>query len=384
VSLALLTARIYDKPEHVDTIIDNTSSIGKDLFLNENDMKEIQTNIKATVPLKPIISVKNKEFHANWVTHTEIKRAQQSNIDNILNQKDEESDAGFGTTVTNEANGFNFGKEDASTISNTNTNIKDAKKKIESKWNDDEDEEDEEIQKILEEKAKNSKNIIQSLTIGEDDNIYRKFINSSLPGVQVALGNFRMTLNYLKSQLGINSNYETLKGVMKDLYMSSYSQIQFIPSVPVSELLIRQTKENGVLPQNGLNLRSINQKLNIAYDFITENNMPDAMKVFKDILKYSIFFIAADKTEETRIKEIISICSEYIYLTRLNMKADELKSDKVKYAEICCIMTTCKLEVPIHKFLIYKKAKAACKVIKNFITALVFIKKMLMFEKEVK
>jgi hypothetical protein len=189
-----------------------------------------------------------------------------------------------------------------------------------------------------------------------------------------------MTLNYLKSQLGINSNYETLKGVMKDLYMSSYSQIQFIPSVPVSELLIRQTKENGVLPQNGLNLRSINQKLNIAYDFITENNMPDAMKVFKDILKYSIFFIAADKTEETRIKEIISICSEYIYLTRLNMKADELKSDKVKYAEICCIMTTCKLEVPIHKFLIYKKAKAACKVIKNFITALVFIKKMLMFE----
>jgi hypothetical protein len=107
------------------------------------------------------------------------------------------------------------------------------------------------------------------------------------------------------------------------------------------------------------------------------------MKLFKDIIKYCLFFVAAEKSEENRVKEIISICAEYIYLMRLNLLSEELKKDKVKFAEVTCLMTACKMESPIHYFLIYKKAKAACKSIKNFITALVLIKKMLVYEKEV-
>ena len=106
--------------------------------------------------------------------------------------------------------------------------------------------------------------------------------------------------------------------------------------------------------------------------------------IFKNILKYAIFYIAIDKSEDIRVREIISICTEYIYLTRLCILADENKADKVKYAELCCIMANCKLEGSIHKFLIFRKAKVACKNIKNFISALVFIKKMMVFEKEVK
>ena len=69
---------------------------------------------------------------------------------------------------------------------------------------------------------------------------------------------------------------------------------------------------------------------------------------------------------------------------RLYLISEEVKNDKVKYAEYVCMMTICNLKCTIHNFLIYKKARIACKNIKNFITALSFIKKLLPLEKDVK
>ena len=43
-----------------------------------------------------------------------------------------------------------------------------------------------------------------------------------LPDVQIASGNFKFFI-YLWSQLGITSNYEALKPIIKDIYLSSYS-----------------------------------------------------------------------------------------------------------------------------------------------------------------
>lgn len=329
------------------------------------------------MPLKPIFSIRNKSYHGDWVTHTELKKGTQSNLDNILNQKEDESND---TTISD--GGFKFeGKVEEV---QPQVNKTEQKKKIESKWNDEEEDDDEEIKKILEEKSKNAQNVIQSLTIGEDDSIYRNYVNSSIPGVQVALGNFKITFNYLKSQLGIMGQtiYESLRPVIKNIYMSSYAQINFIPCLPVNEMQLRQTKNGVMFPQNGITLKSLSDMLESGYALVTENNMPDALIIFKNILKYAIFYIAIEKSEDTRVREIISICSEYIYLTRLCILADENKADKVKYAELCCIMANCKLEGSIHKFLIFRKAKVACKNIKNFISALVFIKKMMVFEKE--
>jgi hypothetical protein len=112
--------------------------------------------------------------------------------------------------------------------------------------------------------------------------------------------------------------------------------------------------------------------------------MQEALQIFRDIIKYSIFYIAADRSEENAVRELINSCTEYIYLTRLNLISDTVKSDKIKYAEICSIMTACNLDSSMHRFLILKSAKAACKSIGNYITASMFIKKMLIYEKEVK
>jgi hypothetical protein len=111
--------------------------------------------------------------------------------------------------------------------------------------------------------------------------------------------------------------------------------------------------------------------------------MSEALKRFRNLMKFCIFFIAADKQAEETVKEIINICTEYIYFMRIHLLSEENKKDKIKYAELYCLMTICNKKCLVHNFLIYRKAKQVCKNIKNFITALSFIKKLLPMQSEV-
>ena len=218
----------------------------------------------------------------------------------------------------------------------------------------------------------------------KDDDIISRQNKSLIPGIQVALGNFKLAFNYLRSQLGIRENYESLRPIIKDIYLSSYSQFKIMPYLPPIEFNLRQQNSKNIgklLPQNGVTMLKLKNMLNKGYACISNFEMAEAIKAFRDILKYVIFFVATNEEEETEIKNIINICTEYIYLAKISLLADDMKEkDKVKYCELICLMSLCKLELDEHKFLIYKKAKYCCKNIKNFITALFFIKKMAPFE----
>jgi coatomer protein complex subunit alpha (xenin) len=235
---------------------------------------------------------------------------------------------------------------------------------------------------MLEERVTQPVNNTASLTIKEDDIIYKQYNHSTVVGIQLLLGNLKLVFSYLKSQLGIVSSYDILKPTMRELYMCPYSQAQVIPVIPPSEFLLRKTVGDRMIPQNGISIKLLEDMLHLACQDVTDRNWDNALKTFKNIIRTSLFFIATDNQEETRVKEIISICTEYIYLLRLTTKSEEVKSDKVKFAELTCLMTVCKLSSSLHRFLINKKAKAACKTIKNYITGVYFLKKMLAYEKE--
>ncbi len=375
-TLALLVAKLNNKEDAITEITENAEKIGKNIKINEDDFKSIKEKMKPIVPLKPVVNIKNKEYHSNWSSISEIKKVSPSiSIENILNQKEEESE---------EQNIFNQ-------ISSQNENLeeeKPEKKKINAdKWKDEDDEEnDEEIQKMLEEAKKQEKIASVNLTQKDEDILQRQSSKSMLPGVQIALGNFKLAFNYLRSQLGITTNYEALKPIIKDIYLSSYSQIKFVPFLTPIEFQIRNPnsiKINKLLPQNGVTITKLKNLLNSGFDAVSNFEMNEALNTFRNILKYSIFFIATNEEEEKTVKEIISICTEYIYLTKISLLADETKEkDKIKYCDLICLMSKCKLELDEHKFLIYKKAKYCCKNIKNFITAVYFIKKMISFEKD--
>lgn len=261
-----------------------------------------------------------------------------------------------------------------------------AQKKKLDKWKDeDEDEDSEEIRQMLAEAQNNEKAKATSLTQKDSDLLHRKSSKSLLPGVQLALGNYKLALSYLNSQLGIK-DYSKLKPILKDISMSSYTQIKIMPYLTSIDFNLRNPKSkslNSLIPQNGINIPRLQSLLTKGYELISEFEMSEALKVFQDILKYCLFFIATDTEEEAKVKSIIIICREYIYLTKLSLMADSFKDkDKIKYCNIVCLMSICQLELSEHKFLIYKKAKYCCKSIKNFITTIYFVKKMLGLEKE--
>ena len=377
-TLALLVAKLNERKDIVNQINESSKKNGSNIKINENDFNEIKNNMGLLTPLKPVVNIKNKEFHSNWSSVIEVKKAnQQASIDNILNQNEGEQDEDVFSQIVNaqDENDKNEEKKEEG---------KSEKNKIGEKWEDnDEDEDDEEIKKMLEEAKKkeiaNNANLTQ-----KDDDIISRQNKSLIPGIQVALGNFKLAFNYLRSQLGIRENYESLRPIIKDIYLSSYSQFKIMPYLPPIEFNLRQQNSKNIgklLPQNGVTMLKLKNMLNKGYACISNFDMAEAIKAFRDILKYVIFFVATNEEEETEIKNIINICTEYIYLAKISLLADDMKEkDKVKYCELICLMSLCKLELDEHKFLIYKKAKYCCKNIKNFITALFFIKKMAPFE----
>lgn len=199
--------------------------------------------------------------HSNWVIHTEAKQS-QADIDNLLNQNDGENFE-VNAPTSSDANVFN------EMFTNSQTEQKKTKqqekKVVNSNWVDEDEEDDDEIKQMLESKANQSKFTNQSLTIPNEDIITTKFSNSSLPGVQLALGNLKPAISYLKSQLGISKNYEQLKPIMKDIFMMNYAQIKFLPVVPPNEFILRQTINGVVYPQNGISLDFLQDMLNVSF-----------------------------------------------------------------------------------------------------------------------
>ena len=144
-TLALLVAKLNDRKDIINQINDTSKKNGTKIKINENDFNEIKNNMGILTPLKPVVNVKNKEFHSNWSSVIEVKKAnQQASIDNILNQNEAEQEEDVFSQIVNaqEENKDQEKKEE----------IKEEKNKIGEKWEDnDEDEDDEEIKKMLEE-----------------------------------------------------------------------------------------------------------------------------------------------------------------------------------------------------------------------------------------
>ena len=140
-----------------------------------------------------------------------------------------------------------------------------AKKVDSSKWNEDEEEEnDEEIQKILETKKAEEEINIKNITSPQPDYICTLYNHSSNIGIQAALGNISKVFSFLKAQLGVTKNLEQFKPIIKDLYMSNYAQIKLVPCVAPNDYLVRQTLNGKMYPLNGLNMNSLNNRLNVS------------------------------------------------------------------------------------------------------------------------
>lgn len=82
------------------------------------------------------------------------------------------------------------------------------------------------------------------------------------------------------------------------------------------------------------------------------------------------------------MRKIIGVCTEYLYMKKLNDAAEANKQDKYNYSKTCLLITLCQLNKPLHMFLMLKRAKVATKNAKNFISCVGVLFKMLALEKD--
>lgn len=226
-----------------------------------------------------------------------------------------------------------------------------------------------------------------------EDSYKEAYKNSDIPGIQALIGNFSKLKSMLKNQLAI-TNITPLKQIIKEIYMGSYSQLRLSPSAPALELSIKNQNIQNLnknlnnnpvkLPYSSINLNRIYSILEEAYSHVDNKRMEEADEIFTSIIKYSIFVVPENNDQIAEVKKLISLSTEYLLMIRLSKLADEKKSDKYLYSQLCLLATLCQLNKPSHTFLILKRASLATKHVKNYITCVSLIYKMLALEKSLK
>jgi rubrerythrin len=258
--------------------------------------------------------------------------------------------------------------------------VKEPKKKMISKLMDDEEEEDIQDDDIEKEAKEDKEKEVErlKLTVKIEEEYKERLKNSNVIGVQALIGNYYSVVSMLNNQLGISSLL-SLKSILKEIHMSSYAQIRYSPGSNQSEI---EVKSELGLPVNGITKERLEQMFNQACDYIDNKEMEESERIFKNIFKLSIFYIATSEDDIDYITDLILSCTEYLIMIKLNEKADKSKGDKFLYSQICILLSICKLRKPIHRFLMLRRAKIAAKNVKNYVTAIGLIQKMLTYEKD--
>lgn len=208
--------------------------------------------------------------------------------------------------------------------------------------------------------------------------------HSDVIGVQALLRNYASVNSMLQNQIGTRS-IATFRGIIKEINLSSLSQVRLNPSGGTIDLQIKSLSESNVkLPSNGISKERLTSLMERAFDLFDNKEIEKAVEVFTNVIKYAVFFISATSEDVSFVKKTISTCTEYLIMVRLLNAAEQLKSDKFGYSQMLLLVIICKLERSLHQFIMLKKAKISAKNTKNYLTTVILIQRMLKLSDELK
>lgn len=204
----------------------------------------------------------NNLDNSSWVSLHEYKKSKQQIDSNLLlNEMEKDNE----TISQNIGGNINLMEGDTSNNKKESKedNKKEVKKNIGKNWKDEEDEEEEDNEtRAVVEPSQKKEIDIQVLTTYDDDYLKKLNENSLIPGVHLSLGNFQKAINLLKSQIKLAS-VESLKSLMKHIYLANQAQFKFIPCLQNNSSFIRDSRSGKMLPSSCITVATINTKLNV-------------------------------------------------------------------------------------------------------------------------
>jgi coatomer protein complex subunit alpha (xenin) len=204
--------------------------------------------------------------------------------------------------------------------------------------------------------------------------------NSSHATDHLAAGAAASSLQLLNRQIAV-SDFSVLKNDLLNCYLGSLTSVPGITGsgsmlIPLLRNDAGGPPEAASLPRTPLKLRDLVVGIRDGYKFFQGGKFNDARVAFTTVLTQIPLVVTEDKAEANEMKEMLSICTEYITAIRIKGAMNEVAADPIKSTELSAYFTHCRL-LPVHLLLALRSAMGTSFKHKNFIAAAGFARRLL-------
>jgi coatomer protein complex subunit alpha (xenin) len=204
--------------------------------------------------------------------------------------------------------------------------------------------------------------------------------NSSHASDHVAAGGMSSALQLLNRQIAA-SDFNVLKESMMGCYLGSMMSVPGMPgsgSMPVPLLRNDGGGPPGSesLPRTYLNTKDLVTGIRNGYRFFQGGKFSDSQGAFADVLTKIPMVVTGNRQEQSEIKEMMTICREYITAIRIKSAMAQAGADPVRSTELAAYFTHCNLQ-PVHLLLALRSAMGTAFKHKNYIVAASFARRLL-------
>jgi coatomer protein complex subunit alpha (xenin) len=198
----------------------------------------------------------------------------------------------------------------------------------------------------------------------------------------VAAGQFDVALRILNEQIGL-INGAVLKTTVAQIFRSRAALLPLNGGLPPVRSFLERPSENSrdALPRISVTLAAQIERLSAAYKSFTAGAFTEALEHFRSILHALPLVVASSRAEASEIKEMVTICREYIIgvateLKRKDLVAQSADANAMRALELAALFTHVQLQ-PKHQQLVLKLAMNAAAKARNYATAEDFARRLL-------
>jgi coatomer protein complex subunit alpha (xenin) len=130
------------------------------------------------------------------------------------------------------------------------------------------------------------------------------------------------------------------------------------------------------LPRTYLSTKDLVAGIRNGYRFFQGGKFNDSKATFVDVLHKIPLVVTENRQEQSEMKEMLTICREYITAIRIKAAISEVAADPVRATELSAYFTHCNLQ-PVHLLLALRSAMGTAFKHKNFIVAASFARRLL-------
>lgn len=202
--------------------------------------------------------------------------------------------------------------------------------------------------------------------------------NSSHAADHSAAGAASSALQLLNRQIAA-SDFSLLKDQMMACYMGSMTSV---PSTcgSLSMPLMRNDSSghpgSESLPRTPFKIKDLVNGIRGGYRFFQGGKFNDSRLAFCKVLTQIPLVVTESRAEANEIKEMLTVCREYITAIRIKGAISEAGSNPVRATELSAYFTHCNLQ-PVHLLLALRAAMGTAFKHKNFIVAASFARRLL-------